>query len=171
MDQLNLLIGIILGIFGVTAYIRGFFGWILDNLRKLFSSNPENIIHIPKKTLTLLSKPSPQHTWWHMGSSGDKPAMQIVAKFTATNITKLNILPTQAKMKRPKIFGHVMTRKHDEGVHGGYMIPAGTTTDIAVDFWIMPPVSKEGETFKANISIVDQFGNEHWVKGIEFTYH
>jgi hypothetical protein len=51
---------------------------------------------------------------------------------------------------------------------GHYSIPPGATTELSADFWVTPPICKEGEDFKAAVSVVDQFGNEHKVKGIVF---
>ncbi len=129
-----------------------------------------NQIDIPKKTLTLIEEKLTNQTWWHMGSSGEKPAMQIVTQFKATNITNLDILVTQARMKKPKCYGHVLTRHPDQNMYGSYMIPARKISEVSLDFWVMPPIKKKGESFKADIGVVDQFGNEHWVKGIEFKY-
>lgn len=105
-----------------------------------------------------------------MGSVSGQPAMQIVGHFTVTNITKLNILPTLVKMKKPKMLGHVMCRNMDANVYGGFMIPPGGVTDLSYDFWITPPVRNQNEQFKTDIAVVDQFGNEHWVKNVEFPY-
>jgi hypothetical protein len=29
---------------------------------------------------------------------------------------------------------------------------------------------EQGKPFKADIAIIDQFGNEHWLNGMEFPY-
>lgn len=170
MDKLSLIIGIIVGALTIFGYLKGFFSWIFEKVINLFK--PSDAIHnIPRKTLVLLPKANPNSTWWHMGGIGGEPAMQIVGHFTVTNISKFSILPTLVKMKKPKILGHVMCKKMDENIYGGYMIPEGGTTDLSYDFWITPPIKEKDESFKANIAFVDQFGNEHWVKGVEFPYH
>jgi hypothetical protein len=171
LEHLNLVIGVILGIFAMIAYIKGFFGWVRDLVAGLFSNQLENLIHIPKKTMTILVKPSAQHSWWHMGRTGENPAMQIHISFTATNVSKLNVLPIQAKIKKPKIHGHVLTRDFKSNMYGSHDIPSNVTTDLTADFWIFPPVKKEGQTFIVDVSIMDQYGNEHWTRGIPLAYH
>ena len=167
---LNLLIGIVAGALTIFAYFKGFFSWLANKFKKLFK--PSDLIYqIPKKTIVLIPKAASNSTWWHMGRSGGQPAMQIVGEFTVTNITKYNILPTLVKIKKPKSLGHAMCRKVGENIYGSYMIPGGATTDLSYDFWIIPPFKEKGEAFKADIAIVDQFGNEHWVKGVDFQYH
>jgi hypothetical protein len=42
------------------------------------------------------------------------------------------------------------------------------TTEASADFWIRPPVRKEGQALKATIASIDQFGNEHQVKNVVF---
>lgn len=169
-NTINLIIGIAAGALTIFAYFKGFFGWLLRNIKNLFKPSGSTY-DIPKKTLVLLPKASPNMTWWHMGSSGGKPAMQVVGKLTVTNITKYNILLTLVKMKKPRILGHVMCRKVDANIYGSYMIPGGATTDLSYDFWIIPPFKEKGESFNADIAVLDQFGNQHWVKSVKFPYH
>lgn len=169
-NKINLLIGIATGGLTIFAYFKGFFGWAYNKVKHLFKPS-DSIYQIPKKTIVLLPKAAPNTTWWHMGSSGDKPAMQIVGRLTVTNITKYNILLTLVKMRKPKALGHVMCRKSGENIYGSYMIPNGATTDLSYDFWIIPPFKEKGQSFQADIAVLDQFGNEHWIKGIEFHYH
>jgi len=64
-----------------------------------------------------------------------------------------------------------MCRKSGENIYGSYMIPDGATTDLSNDFWIIPPYKEKGQAFAADIAILDQFGNEHWIKNVEFPYH
>ena len=163
MEKLDLLLGIVLGFLGVLAYFKGFFRWLWD---RATSSGPK----IPRKTLALVVEGTGHECWWHMGKSGGDPAMQIVARFSATNISDFGVLPTSARMRKPRFLGHVMTQKHDENIYGSYIIPTGVITKLAVDFWVTPPVKNEGATFKADIAIIDQFGNQHWVKKVEFQY-
>lgn len=170
MEKLDLLLGIILGIFAVIAYLKGFFSWFWGKIKSIIP-NEEAAIKIPKRTLVLVIKGTGHQSWWHMGKSGDEPAMQIVAHFTATNISNFGVLPTSAKMRKPKYLGHVMAKKHDDNIYGSYIIPKGIITELSVDFWITPPIKNKGELLKADIAIIDQFGNEHWIKNVEFRYH
>ena len=131
-------------------------------------SNVQTVI--PKKTVIVPPNPNPHSTWWHMGSSAGSPAMQVVGRFKVTNITKYNIFLCTAKMRKPKLFGHVSVKDSKSQYHGFYEIPPTGITDLSFDFWIIPPFKKEGEAFTADVAIIDQFGNEHWIKGIDFIY-
>lgn len=150
--------------------IYAFFKWGISLIKKLFTPREQITYKVPKKTIIILPLPGPKNTWWHMGSSSGKPTMQVVGRFRVTNITKYNILLTAVKMKKPKLLGHVSVKDTKSDYYGSYMIPGGTTTDIHVDFWIMPPFKEEGERFFSDIAILDQFANEHWMKKVEFQY-
>lgn len=170
-DDLNywyLIILIIVGICAILAYVKGFFGWLIDIVKKL--STGRHTYRIPKRTITLAPSRQINSTWWHMGRSGNDPAMQISGKFTVTNISTFNLLLVAAKMKKRKEMGQVMTRKMDENIYGGYALPEGGVTELSYHFWIIPPFKPEGESFVADIAIVDQFNNKHWVNGVEFPY-
>lgn len=150
----------------VTGLFFKLLNWIRDKIKK---ESP--VFDIPKKTIILLPMPHPNATWWHMGSSRDISAMQIAGKFTVTNITKYNILLTVAKMKKPrKSLGPVTVKDVNSEYHGNYPIPPGATTNMTFDFWIVPPFKEKGENFIADIKILDQFGNEHLIKKVEFKY-
>jgi len=170
MEEYKELIYFLAAIIAIIAGIYAFFKWGLDLIRKIFQPKEEITYKIPKKSIVVLPNPSRNEIWWHMGSSSDKPAAQITGRFKVTNLTKYNILLVAAKMKKPKILGHVMVKDSKSNYYGTYMIPGGGTSVMSFDFWIMPPVKKENETFKADVAIIDRFGNEHWIKDIEFPY-
>jgi hypothetical protein len=35
---------------------------------------------------------------------------------------------------------------------------------------MIPPERRKGEPFRADIAIIDQFGNEHWLKKVDLEY-
>jgi len=170
ITKLNVIIGIIVGVGTILGFVTGFFSKVLNWIKNKIKKEP-NVFDIPKKTIIIVPIPYSNATWWHMGSSRDKPAMQIVGGFTVTNITKYDILLTVAKMKKPKkSLGPVSVKDVNSQYHGNYPIPPGTTTNMTFDFWIIPPFKEKGENFTADIKILDQFGNEHLIKKVEFKY-
>jgi hypothetical protein len=171
LTTLKTTIGVVIGILTILGVI---FGWFKNAFvwARGFFQHPRStaLIEIPGRTVVLQPDPRPNLFWWHMGRSGDKPAMQISGHFTVTNICKYKILITAAKMRKPKALGHALVKDLQSNYYGSYMIPEGGVTGLSFDFWIMPPAKKEGENLEADVAILDQFGNEHWVKNIEFTY-
>ena len=142
-----------------------FLGWLLDRLPGKKTNDPS----IPNQTLRLVLQP--RGAWWHMGLSKDKSAMQVVSQWYATNITTEQVIITNGFIRKPKTETVVPLIKHpNSNVFGGYPILPKKTTQLMLDFWIQPPLCKEGESFKADVIAVDQFGNEHKIKNVEFKY-
>jgi hypothetical protein len=170
INTLSVVIGIIVGLLTIVGALSGAFKWLWQKVGGFFKGSDELALNVPRKTLVILPKAGGRSCWWHMGGMGEKPAMQIVAKYTVTNVTKIGIVPTVARMRKPASLGHVMVRQIDSQMHGSFLIPPGETTDLHLDFWLVPPVRKEGETLVADVAVLDQFGNEHWIRRVEFVY-
>jgi hypothetical protein len=170
ITTLGVIVPIIVGLITILGTLTGAFKWLWLKIVHLFKGSEELALRIPKKTLVMVPVPGHGAYWWHMGSLAEKPAMQIVGHYTITNVTKLGIVPTVAKLKKPRSLGHVMVREITSQMHGSFVIPPSATTDLQFDFWIVPPVRKEGEPFVADVAVLDQFGNEHWLRRIEFVY-
>ncbi len=155
---------------GIGLIIAGLFVHILE---KIFPKEElsSRVIDVPKKTMRLIQEHRSNATWWHMGNSNKKPAMQIVGDFLVTNITDFNLLVVGVELKKPFAKGHICVRHHDENIYGNYHIEPGATTNSRFDFWIIPPFDQVGSNIKLDVAFLDQFGNKHWVKGVEFSYH
>lgn len=172
LSENNVVLGAIASVFVIAGGVWGLKKWGADAWHKLRAilNKVDGISYpIPRKTITAVQKHT-HDNWWHMGKSAGKPAMQIVGHFTVTNLTRYNILLAAVRMRKPNTMGHIMIKKHDQDIYGNYLIPDGAITEMSFDFWIVPPVKKEGEIFSADIAVVDQFGNEHWIKKAQFRY-
>ena len=113
--------------------------------------------------------PSQRAHWWHMGKTGDQqPAMQIVSYWYITNRTDRPINILNAYIKKPRTQGHVMIKDVHSAYHGSYSVPPHTTTDLHADFWIQPPLRKEGKNLKVDIVFVDQYGQKRTIRNVEF---
>jgi len=121
---------------------------------------------VPRESIRIL--PQMRGCWWRNGSVSGKPAMHIVGGWHVTNITGDNVRLLGAKLLKPKTEGHVLTRHPHENIFGLYPTLPGETTEVDSDFWVMPPVRKEGEDFKTSVVLIDQFGNEHKIKNVVF---
>jgi hypothetical protein len=74
------------------------------------------------------------------------------------------------EIEKPKVFGRVDVKDVETDYFGSQIVRAGCVTDLTFQLWVMPPVREKGQVCKADVAIVDQFGNDHGVKGIEFQY-
>lgn len=116
----------------------------------------------------LIIVPHQKQNWWHMGRTGDqKPAMQVVSYWYITNPTDLPIRILNTYISHPRISGHASIKDVNSDYHGSYPIPPHTTTDLHADFWIHPPIRKEGKDLKVDISFIDSFGQKRSIKNVK----
>src|SRR5262249_34925370 len=101
-----------------------------------------------------------------------KPIMQVRGAFIITNADQaFDVTVVSVKMKQPKVLGTVKVRKDPESYdYGAYPVARGKTTNMTFEFLIDPPCKAEGETFVADVAVLDQFGNEHWQENVEFKH-
>jgi len=70
--------------------------------------------------------------------------MQVVGQsFKVTNITKYSIFLCAAKMKKPRLLGHVSVKDSNSQYHGFYEIPRTGISDLSFDFWVISPVTNQ----------------------------
>jgi len=121
---------------------------------------------------TIRIQPKRRDLWWHLGSSNNKPAMQVHGSWYVTNITEKEVLILRASLSRfmrPSINGTIIVRHPTDNIYGRYPILPNETTHASTSFWLLPPFKKEGKDFKATVILVDQFGNKHKIKQTIFT--
>ena len=172
LQSAQVAVAVVIGILTILGTIFGWFGKAWHWGASLFNSKPlVGVIEVPSKTMVLIPVARQNALWWHMGAMGDQPAMQIVGDLNVTNISKYGVFVMGAKLKKPKAIGHALVRAHDSNMYGTkHIIPQGGVSDLRFDFFVQPPVREKGQLFKADVAIIDQFGNEHWLKGLEFPY-
>lgn len=173
LNEWNVILGIVVSLSLIVGWLKG---WVQASCIWVFSKIKNRICGgIPKKTLLVLPPNRSNACWWHMGGINKKPAMQIIADILVTNISKNPILMHSSKLRKPETSGHAMplhskkaVLKNDEPF--GYYIKPDATITVRCDFWIQPPIKKEGEEFVSDVGVVDQYGNEHWLRKVKFTY-
>lgn len=171
-ESAKIAIAIVLGVLAILGMLFGGIGkarrWASSfSNRKQFA----DLLEVPKETMVLLPVSSQSALWWHMGSLGEQPVMQIVGNLYATNISKHDVIVMGAKLRKPKAVGHTMAGAHNSNTyHQHHRIPQSGISDLHFEFYVQPPVSEKDEPLKADVAIIDQFGNEHWLNGLEFPY-
>ena len=96
--------------------------------------------------------------------------MQIFCDVTVRNVCKHDIFVTTAKLKKPKALEPGDVDDLNSQYSGRYIIFNGIRTDLRFNFRFKPLVREKGQSFKADVAIIDVFGNEHWLKGVDFPY-
>jgi len=173
LQSAQIAVALVIGLLTILGTIFGWFGNAWRYISSLFKQKPAvGVIDVPSKTMILIPVSRHNALWWHMGAMGDQPAMQIVGDLNVTNISKYGVFVMGAKLRKPKAVGHALVREHDSNMYGTkHVIPQGAVSDLRFDFFVQPPVRENGEVFTADVAIIDQFGNEHWLKDLEFKYN
>lgn len=119
LQTVQVIVGIVISALTILGTIFGWFGKLRRWISSLFrSGTPAGIIGVPKKTLILLPVSQQNALWWHMGSVGDQPAMQIVGDLNVTNISKYGVFVMGARLRKPRAVGHALVRAHDSNMYG-----------------------------------------------------
>lgn len=149
----------------------------IDLFEKLFGSV---LFHKNKKVgrVYLVREARFNATWWHAGTfQGSTKRMQIVGDYHVTNGFDQDIHLPSAKLKTRKLFrattvtdGQVLVKDLGSVYSGDYPIPAGAKTTLRFTFSDVPMLQQEGMDLIADVAIIDQFANEHWIKRVRFMY-
>lgn len=166
-------IGVVVAGGGVIGGAVRFGFWVSDEWQRRRSHHG---FVIPRKTLQIAQK-TKGNCWWAMGKRGDDPTMQVVGSFFISNVSPIPVRVPQVELRygflgRKRVNGMVMVpRSAEDNLHGFYDIPPNETRNAPFDFWVYPPVAKVREDFIAHsVTLIDQFGNRHSVRGVIFGY-
>jgi hypothetical protein len=126
---------------------------------------------------TIVAFPQPRFNalWWSKGSLRDKPILQVVGDFNITNIWSKNVRLSGAvlRYKRWLIFSHEV--RGDASVKdlasqysGNYPVPPNAMTWLRVQFHFTIRRKFPTKDFIADVAVVDQFNNYHWLTKLRF---
>lgn len=156
---------------GVIAGTIKFAFWVFDEWKK---RKMHSGFSMPRNTISIATK-LPGNCWWHMGKRGDDPTMQVCGSIFATNVADIPVRCPQVELRygflgRHRVSGMVLVANGEmQRIYGMYDIPPGETRDLTFDFWVYPPVVKSSEDFIVHsVTIMDQFGNRHAIRRLQF---
>ena len=146
-------------------------------LRQL-AGNSEPALSIENHSVpfdTIRAVPRYPPFWWHMGSRDNAPLMQVCAQWYVTNIASVSLRVLACDCtpsNHDAIYSGIATTANPRsGMHSvGFAIPPNETVEITTDFYIQPPVLDSGEEMTATITLIDQFGNQHEIRNVTFSY-
>lgn len=164
LSDTNILFSTVLAICAVIGHFTGFLKWCWLHLKKWFKQEG-----IPKKTIIILNENNDLSNFWHIGSKGDEPILQIAGRFVVTNITDKPVKLVHSIIKGYNSFGVAHVKDLFSQYWGSYDIPPGKTTRVSIHF-LIPPLKrlKKKKPLILNVAIVDQFNNKHWLKRVAF---
>ena len=152
------IICILLFIFGREDSKEGFWAKLWQKL----------VGHNPRETIRLILDTT-RGSDWSKGTIRGEPAMYLHSGWYATNVTDEEVWILRAYLVRPRTESDILFVQHPElDEFGKYPILPKSTAKVSVDFWIQPPIRKEGASFKGKIVFIDQFNNK-LIFSIKFT--
>jgi hypothetical protein len=161
-----LLISTLAAILAIVGHFLGFFKWLARLSKNARPFIARRRPRVARETIRVVVA-HPRENWWGMGSQNKQPAMQVHGHLHVTNITEepVHLLTTRIiRPRKARTEGMLLVRHPEQDIYGSYLIVPKGTTDVSLDFWIQPPILKEGKDFELTIVLVDQFGNEHKVR-------
>lgn len=162
LEILYILAAVVAILSGIAAFTK----WGHNQFKKFWHFLTRYRPKVPRETIRLI--PQSRHNRWSLGSSKGEPAMHVVCDWHITNISDVDALICEVSLRKPKTIGHISVRHPHQDIYGDYSIPPGHTTEASADFWIQPPIRKEGEPLIVDIDFVDRFGNSHRVRKVKF---
>ena len=155
---------------------------VLDGLRSVGDwykrlRRPKHGMVIPKQTLILLPSASggPYALHWGLGNAGNVQGMQIGGRLQATNTSSYGVRCSGLKLLKPKgvelFTQHLSVLDPETGTSSSIvMIPSRSIGELSFLFFVTPVTATPGKTLVASIAVVDQFGNEHSLRNLQFKY-
>ena len=144
-------LGSVIAFFG---YIKQFFSWCWQWLKQPWGSKVQRI------NFAIIADQSQCH--WQEGRRGGTPHMVVICGLRVTNsgpTPQGQIVDAYLKKPRTPVRNYM---------NPDVFFPNGFAREVGFNFEVAPPVVESGETFVADVVIVDQFGGEHTAKGVTF---
>ncbi len=179
LGELVVVFGVIGTAAGVTMHWLGAFDKAASVVQKWISifRSPKADAGFPVRTVVPHVRPERNALWWHVGKIGASPAMQVVADMEVANTWSGDVHLPRAVLRyrdrflrRRKIDGRSDVKDSRSQYSGKYPIRPNELSWVRAHFFwpdARPPVPG---IFTADLAIVDQFGNEHWLKRCRFRH-
>lgn len=153
----------ILGGIGLLAFFKFIWAWLKRGAQILHRAASS----APRDCLRIVPFPDRDY-WWHQGTSGGKPAMQIGGRWHVTNVEEVPVRLFRARIVRPSVDAFLLIQEPNGAIPGDYPILPGRTSTVHVHTFIEPMPCEAGEDFRADLVLTDQFGNDYRLRKVVF---
>jgi len=122
-----------------------------------------------RRTLRIVAEGSPVSLWWHMGSTGAVPAMQVVGDFHITNVSPFNVtVPRTVLVVSYKAFRVIPWRLRIEGPGVFKSVGTGTLLRERIMWVVQPAILRPGQVLRAKVGLIDNLGRTNWGTWLEW---
>ena len=165
------LAGVVLASLGILGKITGAIDWLRQRVTGPRSPSAA-LVEVPRKTLITILDLRAHSCRWGMDFFGGRAVMRVICEAKATNVSTYAVQLVGAKMRRPPIVGRAVIgfRADGDDEELSCTIPSLATSHLRMEFAIEPPIAEGPRSFKADVALLDQFGNEHWLRNVRFRH-
>lgn len=104
LQTAEIAVTVVMGLLTIVGTILGWFGSAWRWMSSVFKRNhPVGVIDVPSKTMILIPVLRDNALWWHMGTMGNQPVMQIVGDLNITNIYKYGVFVMGTKLRKKQL--------------------------------------------------------------------
>ncbi len=121
----------------------------------------------PRQTVKLVPE-SEEGCVWCQAMVDGRPAMHVVCRCQATNIIDNPIYLLKAYIGKPYVEGDIVVKHYESDIYGTYPIFPHSTGQVAIHFFIQPLKCDAGKDYKAAVTVIDMYGNEHHTGKLNF---
>ena len=178
LKQLSIVIGVLLGATTVLLNLGKILGAIGTAWTWLFRRpHSGDSAAIPTRTIVPIVESRINALWWAVATAEKSKFRQVVGDFVVTNTWSKEVLLVNAliRYRHWLVFskttkGEVMVKSLTSPFSGRYPIPPHGTTTFRAHFMCPVPSAPEAGDFVADIAVVDQLNNHHWIKRLRFKH-
>ena len=157
--------GLVVILASLTGGMRKVAGWIRTRILKVLLRRRPTLVVVPQLVVA-------NRNMWSQGAVGAEEAIQANSEFTITNVSvpPRVVLISDVRVRIRGVRGRYRVHRPMPllGLRGSANeIPPGISTSLSILFFITPRVVQPPKRLLADIGLVDQFGETHWVRKVD----
>jgi len=159
-----------MGLESIILIIKNGIGALLSWIPKIIDIFKNK--NLPKTALVIVDSDTGYQNYWHIGSQNDKPILQFVCNFMATNIVDQPVAVANSTLegiKGAQDLAVISIKDVNSRYWGSYDIPPKARTALSICFIVHPlKMPEKGMPIRLKVVVIDQFGNKYRVKNVIF---
>ncbi len=121
----------------------------------------------PTRAIEMELRPDGPATWSPATIVSDRPMVQLIAELAVVNGSECKVMLVAARLRKPPTEGLVRVHDRDRGLTGTRALEPFASARASA-FFFVPLAPPSGTNVVADVGLVDQFGNTHWLEKIRF---
>lgn len=140
------------------------FTWLGKNPLKSWLRPPST----PTREVALDLRVDGEAMWTTATIVSDRPMVQLVADFAVVNGNDTKVLLVSARLRKPATEGLVRVQDAHGGTAATRALEPFASACASVIFFVPLSPPPAGTNVVADVGLVDQFGNTHWLEKVRF---